>query len=360
MKITPKSHERLFAQTAAYVEHVTLKRPLDILRKEIGNIATTLLAGETYEASDGRDLTPEGYLEFLRSMSSDSRANVIFHASKIGSAYSRFEDQIDAVIKRPKGANLLGKGLQGRAFSIVNDDGTHVLKQGGIDTSVLGPFRKAEGIEGLAHLEAIDTQRGLAIMDLVPGKPINKLRFNEQREIPIDHIKELVDKVAKVHEAGIALDHSPDNFLYDSTVGFGVIDYYGGPIDEEMRKFVDGKIIKLGRHDLTHQIISLGRILAYDPDEDISKRLISLRSKKFASDRKTQIHLRDIELLGKFLDVLEEHYPDVLESARDSDSLSEIQEIARKLPDEEPFVQFKERVKAIILNESIDNDEEVA
>jgi len=353
MKITPKSHERLFAQTAAYVEHVTLKRPLDILRREIGNIATTLLAGETYEATDGRTLTPEGYLEFLRSLNTDSRSDITFHASKIGPAYSRFEDQVEAVIKRPQRARLLGRGAQGMVYSIHDDDdNVHVLKNGGIDTSVIGPFRKAEGITGLAHLEAIDTQRGLAIMDFVPGKPMSKISFSEQREIPIEHVKELVDKVVEVHNAGITLDHGPDNFFYDPTVGFGIVDYYGGP--------VDGQIIKFGMHNLVHQIISLDKVLTYNPDDDLPTRLIRLPGEKSAREKKTQMNLRDIDLLGKFLDVLEENYPDVLESARESNLLYVIKKIARNLPSEEPFVQFKERVKSIILNESIDNDEEVA
>lgn len=353
MRVTPKSHERLFAQTAAYVEHVALKRPLDILRREIGNIATSLLAGDIYEASDGRILTPEGYLEFLRSMSPESRSDVKFHASKIGPAYSRFENQIDAVIKRPQRANLLGKGAQGRAFSILDDDGnSHVLKYGGIDTSVLRPFKIGEGIAGLAHLEAIDTQRGLAVMDVVPGRPMSEISFEEQREIPIEHIKALVDKVVEVHNAGITLDHGPDNFFYDSKVGFGIVDYYGGP--------VDGQIIRLGIHNLVHQVISLDNVLAYNPDDDAPLRLIRLTRDKSAKEKKAQINLRDIDILGKFLDVLEEYYPDILASARESNYLSDIAKIAKNLPNEEPFTQFKERVEAIIMNESLASDEEVA
>jgi hypothetical protein len=353
MKITPKSSERLFAQTAAYVEHVTLKRPLDVMRREIGGIATALLAGKEYIASDGRVLNPEGYHEFLSSMDSESHADIVFHASKIGPAYLRFEDQVETVIKRPQRAKLLGKGAQGSVFAIRDEgDNVHVLKNGGIDTSVLGPFRKAEGITGLAHLEAIDTQRGLAIMDLVPGRPMTKMSFSEQREIPIGHIKELVDKVAEVHKAGITLDHGPDNFFYDSTVGFGIVDYYGGP--------VDGQIIKFGMHDLVHQIISLDNVLTYNPDDDLPTRLIRLPGEKSSRDKKAQMNLRDIDLLGKFLDVLENYYPDVLASARESNSLSVIKKIARNLPNEEPYVQFKERVREISLNESFENDEEVA
>jgi len=336
--IPTESPELQFAKTAALVERLPYPRSRDQLRSEIGNIVATLEAGESYRVNGDFTITPESYDAFLGTITPEHQADIEFHASKIGPEYDRFKDLVQAAIRHPRLSTFIGKikfigeGIEGKVFAIESEGEKYALKIGEIPPTAIRQFRVTDQIEDVPHLHAIDIPAGVVIMDFMPGKPIDSLSIEEQMAIPTEHIKALIEKSVELHNVGIFIDHCFGNFLYDPKTGFKIIDFYTNNPGAYA-------------YSLTDQVMFLQDILSTDITPPLSMNSSDLRNiwlpKKY---------LRDINLLGRHLDILEEDYPEILELARNRPGSYLPSKIVKYLPDEPAYAEFKEKVKRLGLD----------
>jgi hypothetical protein len=85
---------------------------------------------------------------------------------------------------------------------------------------------RGKGISHLEQIVAISYDKGVVICELMPGKSVTSLTEEERSQITDEQLKQLAITFAIAKKQGIIPElENPDNLFYDSTEGFGLIDY---------------------------------------------------------------------------------------------------------------------------------------
>jgi len=313
----PKSPEVIYAQTSAFIDAQSYDYK-QTLGHNIGETATALLAGKSVTAQpseggiekDAHVFTPKEYLEFLRGADPETRADIAFLAEKAG-AYTYFKQEINGLLEgddEGKHGKLLGQGshvrggLYVQVYQIDLDSRGYAVKVGGYAHAHSRAFRRGESIDNIAHLEAVDPENHITVMDRIPGKPMDALTFAERMVIPNKQIKVAIDTVIAMDRAELELDAHPGNMLYDSTSGFGFVDYEAKPLLEPWPNY----------KSRAHQVMALSNMFALH--SLIDSNVPELGTPQFV-DWELIKGEHTIQLLDRFLDVIEQDYPDILSEA---------------------------------------------
>lgn len=354
MPAPQKPAEQIYAQTAAFADQQPYPHSRELSHR-VGETAIALTSGQSVttqnEHWDGRveehTVTPWDYVNFLRKADPETRADIAFLSDKM-QAYSGFEESVSTTLRGAgkDSDSYLGSGSNGSAFRSEQDGKSFAVKTGGVEYPVLRAFRRGQNVDNIAHLEAINLDEKVSVMDLLPGRLIETMGFAERDAIPRAHLKDVIDTVIQMHEAGLVMDPKPSNFLYDPEHGFSILDYHAA-----------------GGRNLTpvgqaEQVMELGTMLRYHPP---SKETPGYDTPEYEAWQRRQA-TEDVSLLSKFLDVLEEDYPDVLREAAvrqleinnnpHTHSGGMVYD-TRYLPEGEPFDSFKTRVEQLGLQGNI-------
>jgi len=101
---------------------------------------------------------------------------------------------------------------------------------GTVDKGYREPLERGRGIPGLEQIVTTidDGGRdggGAIICERIPGKVWDKMTNEEQCEIPAEHYDRLLESLVRMGEQNLVVDNDPDNIMYDSSVGFTILDY---------------------------------------------------------------------------------------------------------------------------------------
>lgn len=337
MSIRPKSEERLLAETAAYADSQSYPHDAQ-LAEDLGRTATALLNGQSItteqtdyrgEMLETREHTPGGYVQFLREADEGTRANIAFLTDKM-QAYAEYRASIEVALEdaSPDSEHYLGKGSHGGAFWFEHDGRKFAVKQGGVSYVDVPAYRRAENIDGISHMIAVDIDKGISVMNLVPGIVPGKMSREEMEAVPEEHIAALVDKTVELFDVKVAVDPKPTNFLYDKGKGFGIIDYQ----DYESRNASD--------YTKAEQVMELSRVLLQYHTENPPSY-----GEEGYDDWALEWQTHRVVMMNRLLDVLERDHPEILEEAAQvrgapSDTIGNVY----RLPEGQLFEDFKSRV----------------
>lgn len=248
-RITPKSEATLQAQTAAFAaERITRWSDKAYLINHIGEIAAAPLKSvkgriKKYGA-DFKDVaeyhhiaSPDGYTDFLRDIGG-SKADRIAGRKSILNAYDSFrslvahlKSQLDDTTNYANMPDHLGNGSNSHVFKIELNGSKYAVripnedeKANTIDTHIAGAVLGAD-IPHMEHIIAASYEDGVTIAELMPGREVEELTIEEITQITPVQLTDLVETVRQAHERGILIDPKPSNFFYDTSGGFGIVDY---------------------------------------------------------------------------------------------------------------------------------------
>jgi hypothetical protein len=127
---------------------------------------------------------------------------------------------------------FLGAGDSTKAFSIEIEGRKYVVRglssPHGYSAKLIDEKLAAEALSrGVAHVEKIvaaSHEKGVVISELVSGKSVTKLSFEELKSISDKQVDELVDTIIMLSNRGVSIDPTPPNFMYDIHDGFTIID----------------------------------------------------------------------------------------------------------------------------------------
>ena len=302
-----KPDSQLYAQTAAFADTVPYPHSRE-LSKDIGSVATSLLAGNEVTTTEKRwngetverTTSPNDYVDFLRSADPETRSDITFLSEKID-AFDDFSGSVDEALKGTEDDDhYLGRGSNGKAFKFEQDGEGYAVKTGGVGYRDVRAFHRGEAMSpdrNIARLAAIDLDHNRSVMSLVPGELAETLTFSERRAIPRAQIKDAVATALDMYDHGLVIDPKPSNFLYDKERGFGFIDYGAQDADTRTTR--------------AEQAMSLRGMLTWHPNSPDEPRYGTPEYDAFHD----QITSESTQILNTFLDVLEEDYPDVLQAA---------------------------------------------
>jgi hypothetical protein len=342
MPVQEQSPELVFAQTAAFANEQL--HPYDhALQQDIGWVSMAFMRGESVtiaaaKSPHDRTFSPGEYAHFLERIDPETQADIAFLADNMRE-YPRFSERAAAALVDE--SRCVGKGSQGKGFWFVQDGEALVVKTGGVFYADVRAFRRGASVEGIAHLKAIDLDRRAAVMNRIPGKLAETMSFAERTAIPRKHLTDVSDKVMEMHDAGLTVDPKSTNFLYDPEKGFGIIDYLatGGKGMVEQTK--------------AQQVIELKQMLTCRPDSSEDPAYGTPEAEELRNTRE----LEDVQLLDRFLGILEADYPDILQQAAahqaainaDPDMFSTNSMVypTDDLPAGAPFDAFKARIERL-------------
>jgi len=124
----------------------------------------------------------------------------------------------------------LGSGREGDAFEIETDDGKVVLKVCSNE-----PHATYRSITALRAAESISSKTpqiicysladNIVVMTRAKGEPLSPELLEKNQSIRDEHVSNLINDIDQLNKAGIQVDISPPDFLYDSEDGFSIIDF---------------------------------------------------------------------------------------------------------------------------------------
>lgn len=299
MQQTPVS-EDLYARTAAFAEAQPNAEDRAALGGNIGKTAMKLLSGESIEVNhehfDGVVETHtygrKEYDAFLEEANEETRADIQYLIEK-RAAFSDFEQGIAGGL----GA-FLGRGGNGFVYMMQHNGRPLAVKTGGVGYANVRSFRRAEGISHVPHLHAIDLEKSTLVMDCMPGRAIEDVDWRTRKRLSEYHLKQLIETVSELHDAGIAVDPKPNNFLYDAEAGFSVVDY------QSQSHWNQAPRTK------AQQVMSTLSALVARPFAKLPRYGSAGYEERFQKQR-----TQDVGLLNRVLDVLEQDYPEIIHEA---------------------------------------------
>ncbi len=161
------------------------------------------------------------------------------------------------------------------------------------------PLLRAKGIPHTAQIVTYSLEDSVIIMEPLPGK--NAGGFTPE-EAPAssysdDQIIQLIELVINLDAHGLGIDPNPDNFMYDQSQGFFVLDYH---LKESTRH----------PYEVSKAILDLRFLLTERNFESLDRN---------APDYKEKVEIKSIEkykfslpLLIHFIEILQKKYPDIL------------------------------------------------
>ncbi|MFZ2545370.1 MAG: hypothetical protein WAW80_05315 [Candidatus Saccharimonadales bacterium] len=130
-------------------------------------------------------------------------------------------------------ALFAGAGTNSAAFSFEQDGMEYIAKVshgGSRDAQAadrrLFDLEPGKDIPHLEQLAAISYVDGVTIVERLPGKDMFHNSIEMTRNVKDGQLITAIATMKHAHEAGVAFDPKPANFLYDKDQGFGFIDYH--------------------------------------------------------------------------------------------------------------------------------------
>lgn len=255
-----KSPEELKAQVAAFAHEEIedyrdradlLARVDDISAGQFENITRNTESVEYHNDESGNSVrTPIGtertvatkqeYIDFLRRVGG-SKSDIIRNRTDMITAYGLFESHVDSLIKDIEGAedtrehsSFLGNGSNSRVFSMDFSGRKYAVRKIRSAEAVNSHLAGAVLGKGISHLEQIiaaSFEKGVTIAEIMPGSQFGNLSLEEIRQINDGQLEELLDTIIIANKRGIKFDQKPSNYLYDSKLGFGIVDMTSGEQD---------------------------------------------------------------------------------------------------------------------------------
>ena len=253
VKIRRKTPEQLQAQLAAYTEsEIDDIRHRHHIYADLARLATPQRNTITYTENEKYDPTNptkipgliyhhvadrDEYVSYIRSTRATSW-EVVRKRQELLDAYRRYSTGVSHLKRSiPRYSpeahpDFLGVGSYSRVYKMVY--GAHELavriprpdaKPDEVDLHVAAMVY-AQGIPRLEQVIGVSYSDNVTISEYMPGTPWGKMDGAARGNVKAEHLEQLEETVRLAYHAGIALDlKNPDNLLYDSDAGFGVVDY---------------------------------------------------------------------------------------------------------------------------------------
>jgi hypothetical protein len=187
----------------------------------------------------GTAIAQTDFADFLRLKGSDYEP-IKGRADILGAYYDRFRPMVVALkrgLEDPEAREYhpayLAEGTMSKIYTVERDDQSYVVR---IPDAVLQPSPSlvndhlggAVLVRGVPHFEQIvaaSYEDGVTVAEKLPGVGLGQIDLDGIKAISDEQLSTLVDTLSIADNRGVRLDFAPDNFLYDHTKGFGLIDY---------------------------------------------------------------------------------------------------------------------------------------
>ena len=290
----------VYAATAARVA-LDQETPRELRDSALRNLGTVATSAHQLEGVAGLGQNIDAF-------DAETSADVAFLAD-MRREYLRFEGEVDLALGED-GAQI-GSGGYSQVYHLAFGDGEFAVKQTSPLTafSLVRAFRRAQYLDGVPHLHGINIEQGRLVMDLMPGKPVGEISYDQIINIPAAHILKFIENVESLSAAGLIVEPTPQNVLYDENEGFSLVDCLAVNVTlsrEDDSPLSDGAV---------EEVMYLLHTLQYCAPSDGAtadevKRTFPTQEQRVA-------------LMGNILDVLEEHRPDLLQRAARHERASE-------------------------------------
>src|SRR5260221_10112542 len=120
---------------------------------------------------------------------SEAKEDATFLAS-MRRNYPLFQEAIYATLNADADDSQIGKGGYSTVHRMRVNESDYAIKIAEPITILylVRAFRRAQILDGLAHLHAINIEQGRLVMDLMPGKRISDTSYNEIIGAPEEHV----------------------------------------------------------------------------------------------------------------------------------------------------------------------------
>lgn len=207
--------------------------------KNLGS--TAMLTSGELTVNDASVFSADDY-RYFESQSSPQESEQVAYRTELLSEYPRFKgdiDRIKAELKDKPASEIVGflasgnesdvfvTETEGTKYAVrISKDVTDTKYNSAqhIDTYVAGAFQ-ARHLDGMEKIVAVSYEEGVTVGEIIPGRPMAEYTAEEIAAIPREHFKKLALTVVDAAKAGIGIDGNEGNLLYDSSEGFGFVDF---------------------------------------------------------------------------------------------------------------------------------------
>ena len=256
------------------------------------------------------------YISFLRRGGKELSRTTDFVA-KMYQAYGEFRPVVQDLIgsideyNDPKDHTaFLGEGTNANAFTFDYKGRTLVARVprgdavgNGLAYDDAVTFEQGNDIPNLQHLVAAAPDRGIIITELLPGKNLTDMTYEELLAVPKEHLAELVELGFKMHDHGLGTDPKSSNYMYDPIHGFSLLDY--GRLDNPNAEPRDKYLSALST--IRSVVDGKASTFAYNEDEPYD----SDHNQAYS----LEVSLNGMRLQQRLLEVLQTSYPEILQAA---------------------------------------------
>lgn len=200
----------------------------------IGGVALRL--ANSAEAPELPGFIGDGYRYFETQQSPDEAESVAYRAELL-EGYEPFaadvsriktervdtpSEQVPGYLASGNESDVYVVEREGRQFAVrISRDADDPV---GTDNYASG-LMAGRGIAGLEQMVGLSYEDAVTVSELLPGKRMEEYTPQEIAAISQEHLDQLAKTVIKAASAGISIDGSGGNMLYDPEHGFGFIDY---------------------------------------------------------------------------------------------------------------------------------------
>jgi hypothetical protein len=284
----------------------------------------------------------DAYVSFLRQ---ERKLETAFIEESVRTYKEKFQPVIAELKAKIAEGNFrelpeyLGSGTNGSAFRIAVDGKTYAAKFSKNITQAnfeIKALLRAVGISHTSQLISYSFEDGVVIMNIIDGTDVTNFKPEEAPQYADEHIIQLIDTVRELDAKGLTIDPKPSNFMYGPG-GFSVLDYH-------LKKMA-------GRYGLPQEIMDLKHCLTARKWERLDYRAPDYEERaREQSIEKNKIFL---PLMIRFLGILKEKYPDILEDWRrqhqedkDNPNMYVSELIDRKqIPDDPEIQRYLEKLE---------------
>lgn len=174
----------------------------------------------------------------------------------------------------------------------------------------------AKGLEHVSQIIAYSLEDDVIIMEVLPGKRLSDILAEDNVEYSDEHIKELIQTIIDLNKREVGVESKPKNFTYDSRIGFSIFDLSLIPenIKKERPYFLSELII------MPLNVTLASRGMPDLTEEEMWEMLDALDSRTSEEKKEddTKAVLRYFETTSKFLKILYQYFPDIIQDYKKS------------------------------------------
>lgn len=131
-------------------------------------------------------------------------------------------NEVEGYLASGNTSHVYAVSHQGKQFAIrIGKRGDNALQMDKYAAAMM----RGRGIKGMEQMVGLSYEAAATVSELLPGKRIEEYSPGELAAIPDAHFSELAHALINAARAGIDVDCSGGNLLYDTEAGFGFIDY---------------------------------------------------------------------------------------------------------------------------------------